>query len=107
MSVGELAAALREQGVRYTVSETAALPGVAGDGLRLTGEGLSLEVFRIEDRGQLRLAARAATLAAQKQREQGRSQPLRRHVSAPFLIISRQEPTEGQVASALGSVLKD
>jgi hypothetical protein len=107
MSVGELAVALRERGLRYTVSETAALPGVEGDGLRLTGEGLSVELFRIEDDKQLQLAARAATLAAERQRERTRSQPLRRHVRGPFLIITRQEPTEGQVVSALGAILED
>lgn len=101
MSVEELAAALQEHGIAYDVSETAALPRVRGEGLRLVGEDLLVEIYRIEDEEHLRLAIQAARLAAAVQRQIADARPLKYHVNEPFLIIVRQEPVEGQVEAAL------
>jgi hypothetical protein len=111
-NVAELAAALRAHGVSYGVSETATLSGIRAEGLRLTGWRLAVEVYRIADRGQMRLATAAAEHAASEakagtdgQKTDARAQRLKYYVREPFLVIVRSEPEEGQVAAALGQVL--
>ncbi|KPK65844.1 MAG: hypothetical protein AMK73_01755 [Planctomycetes bacterium SM23_32] len=101
MSVEELAAALRQRGVAYEVSETAALPKVQGRGLRLRGEGLDVELYRIEKEEHLEMAVAAAKLAATGAQLEGTGRPLTYHVHGPFLVIVRREPADGQVAGAL------
>jgi hypothetical protein len=102
-TVDELAAALRAHGVAYTVAETDALPRVQGSGLRLTGKGLEVEVYRIDNPKQLDIAATAARMASKA----GSSSPLQAIVHAPFLLIVRREPVAGQVASALAEALPE
>ena len=100
----ELAAALKEQGVAYDVSETAALPRIRTDGLRLKGEGLEVEIYRIEDEKEMKLAVAAATMAVLGQSQTAAGVSLRPYVRKPFLVIVRREPQDGQVKAALAEV---
>ena len=97
----ELAAALKEHGVAYDVSETAALPRIRADGLRLRGEGLEVEIYCIEDEGELELASTAAMMAVAGQSQTAQGVRLRPYVKKPFLVIVRREPQPDQVRSAL------
>ncbi len=103
----ELAEALRREGVAYEVAETAALPKVDARGLRLRGERLSVELYRIDDEEHRKLAGAAAALAARGQEQAGEPRPLRPVVRGPFLVIVREEPTPGQVEAALARVFRD
>ena len=105
--VRELAAALRAQGVDYHVTETAALANVRTDGLRLMGEGLKVDVYRIDDEADLKLAAAVAAMAARAQVEKGEVRPLKPYVVEPYLVIVREEPVEGQVQAALEAAFSD
>jgi hypothetical protein len=101
-SVDELAASLRAHGVAYTVAETAALPRVRAQGLRLTGEGLEVDLYRFDDDKELKLAATAAQMA-----RAASARPMQAIVRGPFLAIVRSEPTAGQVAAALAQALPE
>ena len=105
--VHELAAALRAQGVDYHVTETAALANLRTEGLRLMGEGLTVDVYRIEDEADLKLAAAVAAMAARAQVAKGEVRPLKPYVVEPYLVIVREEPVEGQVQAALEAVFSD
>ncbi len=100
ISVDELAALLRAHGVAYEVAETAALPRVQADGLRLTGKGLEVELYRFDDAKDLDLAARAARMA-----QSASAGTIQAIVRAPFLVVVRAEPKPGQVAAALAQAL--
>jgi hypothetical protein len=104
MSVEELADALRERGVAYELSETAALPRVEGRGLRLRGEGLDVELHRIENTKHLELAVAAAKLASAGAQLEGQGRSLSHYARGPFLVIIREEPSDGQVAAALTAI---
>jgi hypothetical protein len=104
-SVDELAAALRAHGVAFTVEETAALPRLRAQGLRLTGPELEVEVYRIDDEKQMALAATAAQMAQAAGATTAGARPLQACVSSPFLVIVRREPAAGQVAAALAQAL--
>lgn len=106
-SVEELAEALRQHGVAYDVSETAALAQLRAGGIRLMGENLKLEIYLVDDEKDMKLAATAAALAAMGQSKVAGASPLKAYVRKPFLIIVRQEPVEGQVRAALESVFGD
>ena len=103
-SVEELAEALRQHGVAYEVSETAALASIRAGGIRLMGENLKVEIYLIDDEKDMKLAATAAAFAAMGQSKVAGASPLKAYVRKPFLIIVRQEPVEGQVRAALESV---
>ncbi len=103
----ELAAALKGHGVAYTVTETAALSNLRTDGLRLTGDGLVVDVYRIESEEDLKLAAAVALLAGRAQAERGDATPLASHVKGPFLVIVREEPVTGMVAAALEAIFPE
>ena len=103
VTVDQLAAALRAHGVAYTVAETAALPRVQAQGLRLTGKGLDVELYRIDDEEQLALAARAAQMAQATRADT--DAPLQAVVNGPFLMVVRSEPTPGRTAAALAQAL--
>lgn len=103
----ELAAALRREGIAYEVAETAALPRIDAPGLRLRGDGISIEIYRIENEKHRKLAASAAALAAGGQGAVEGEQPLRPLLRGPFLVIVREEPAPGQVQSALARVLPE
>jgi hypothetical protein len=112
-TVEDVAGALRANGVPYDVSETAALTGIRGQGLRLTGRGLAVEIYRVEDQGQMQLASSAAEIASVREpnpiagtRGPSPSAPTC-YVKPPFLIVVRREPTDGEVAAALARVLGD
>jgi len=100
----ELASALRAHGVVYDMSETAALSGVRGDGLRLTGPGLVVELYAISDRAEWEQAVTAAARAAEMLRQRGATHELKHYARRPFLVIVRQEPTGGQVGAALAAI---
>lgn len=97
----ELAAALRQQGIAYDVSETAALPRIHADGIRLIGRDLKVEIYCIEDERELKLAVAAAALAVTGQSMTSGTPTIRPYVKKPFLVIVRQEPQDGPVKSAL------
>jgi hypothetical protein len=111
--VEELAEAMRAHGCAYAGGETAALPQVGGVGLRLTGEGLEVELYRIPDGKEFRLAVTAAAMASAgstavaagaEAREAGR-RPIGSIAREPFLVIVRREPEPGHVARALDQAL--
>ncbi|MHC4480872.1 MAG: hypothetical protein ACYS1C_07890 [Planctomycetota bacterium] len=106
-SVKSLAAGLREQGLRYEVSETASLPKIRCEGLRLLGPELEVEIFRIDNDDHLELVAKAAGLASAAQALAREAHPVRTHVRAPYLIVVRREPADGQVAAALSRLFAD
>jgi hypothetical protein len=105
VGLADLAAALRQAGVDYEVSEKAALPHVKAGGLRLTGKDLSVEVYRLEDADKLAKAAEAVAAAARIQEQAGARSPMRPCVRGQFLVIVRREPQDGLVESALARAL--
>ena len=107
LTVQEMAAALRAHGVAFTVEETAALPRVQAQGLRLAGKGLEVNVYRIDDAGQMKVASTAAQMAQAASAQTAGVKPLTATVRGPFLVIVRSEPAAGQVAAALDQVLPE
>jgi len=111
MSVEDVAAALRANGIVYDVSETAALSGIRGQGIRLTGRDLAVEIYRLDDLNQMQ-AASSAVGTASEANAPGRAQhrppsPLRCYVRPPFLVVVHREPADGEVAAVLAKVLGD
>jgi len=106
-TVEDVAAALRANGLPYDVSETAALAGIPGDGLRLSARDLLVEVYRIDDNAQ-RHSAEAEAAAPPGSEAQGAPPPAPKcYVRPPFLIIVRREPAEGDVLAALARAFGD
>ena len=106
-AVQELAAALRRQGVAYEVSETAALGTIRAEGLRLSGPGLEVELYLVEDEGDMKRALTAAAVVAAGQRSTGTSEPVQAYAQEDFFVLVRREPVRGQVRSALERALRD
>ena len=106
-TVYDLAAALEEQGVAPTVTETAALPRVQAGGMRLLGPDLDVELYRIEDERERKLAVTAAVLVAGTQKRMPGVEPLRPYLREPFLILVRSEPQAGAVEAALRRVFEE
>jgi len=103
-TIDELAAALQAEGVAYDVAETAALPRIKSDGLRLTGPGLKVEVFRIERERDMKLAVTAVTMVAVLGERDVGAPKVKPYVRRPFVIVVRNEPEEGLVKGALSRV---
>jgi len=110
-TVEDVAGALRANGIPYDVSETAALPGIRGQGLRLTGRDLAIEIYRVEDEGQMQLASSAAEAESTEGMSAAGRTPRQRapryYVKPPFLVVIRREPAEGDVSAALAKILGD
>jgi hypothetical protein len=106
-SVERLAAALRAHGVSYDVSETAALTGIRGEGLRLTGRGLAVDLYCIEDEAERQALVSAAERLAAAPAQDANAPALKCYVRKPFVVIVRREPEEGQVAAALSAALPE
>lgn len=106
-SVEDLAAALKEHGVAYEVTETAALPGIKNEGLFLKGEGLDVGIYRIERERDMKLALAAAAIGAAGQAQVEGAAPIKPYVKAPFLVIVRSEPQEGSVKAAFEQAFPD
>ena len=84
-----------------------AVPGGSGPGLglRLTGPGLDVELYRIDDEADRKRALIAAALTASAQRAAGRADALAAYAYAPFLVLVRAEPAEGHVRRAVEAAL--
>ena len=99
--VHKVAAALRRQGVAYEVSETAALGSIGAEGLRLTGPGLDVELYVIENEDDLGVALTAAARLAAEQRSAGAATPVQAYARDDLFVLVREEPVEGGVREAL------
>jgi len=100
----EFAAALRREGVAYEVSETAALRSIRAEGLRLTGPALEVEIYVIEDEGDLANALTAAARMADGQRASGVPRPARGYGCRDVFVLVYEEPVEGGVREALARI---
>lgn len=105
--VQDLAVALRRQGVAYEVSETAALGAIRAEGLRLSGPGLEVELYLVEDEGDMKRALTAAAVVAAGRRATGTSEPVQAYAQGDFFVLVRREPVRGQIRRALQSALRD
>ena len=106
-AVPDLAAALKAEGLRYEVVETAALPRIQADGRRLRGEGLDVALYCIEDERDMKRAVAAVGIVSGLAAKGAGGRELGCHVVKPFLVVVRAEPEPGQVAAALQRIFGD
>jgi hypothetical protein len=96
--------ALRREGIHYDVAETAVLPSIGAEGVRLVGPRLEMEVYSIPSRAGVAEAVQVAEFLAAAHAE-GDDEPfIRGFVRAPFFIVVRQEPNEGLVGGVVDRV---
>jgi hypothetical protein len=105
--VQKIADALRREGVAYEVSETAALASIRAEGLRLTGPGLEVEVYAIDDEDDVERALTATARMAAQQREAGVALPAKGYACGAVFALVRKEPVEGRVGDALERIMAE
>jgi len=103
--VSDAAAALRREGLAYDVSETAVLGTIGAEGLRLTGPGLEVELYVLNERDHRDLALTAVARLAAGQRSRGEPFPAQGFAAGDLFVLVRKEPVEGRVRRALERVL--
>jgi hypothetical protein len=107
----DLAAALQRGGLDYATREPAKLPkmqyGRIDEGITLAGDGLSVDIVRIEDERTYKAFLGAGAILGVAEAKTGQRLPERPDLysKGPFVIIVREEPSPGEVKQVLDAVL--
>jgi len=110
-TAADLAAALQRGGLDYATQGPAKLPkmkyGRIDEGITLAGDGLSVDIVRIEDERTYKAFLGAGAILGAAEAKTGQRLPQRPDLysKSPFVIIVREEPSPGEVKQILEAVL--
>jgi hypothetical protein len=110
-TAGDLAQALKDGGVAWETSSGISFGSMRyakiDEGIALEGDGVRVDILRITDHRTYNIMSSAAALMGIMGDELDESavQPPEIYRSEPFVIVIRNEPQSGQVASVLENIL--
>lgn len=109
-TAADLAGALQREGLDYATQVPAALPkmraGRIDEGISLQGDGLSVDIIRIEDERTYKAFRGMGALLGVAEATAGQRLPQRPDLYShqPFVIVVREEPNPGQIQKALNAI---
>lgn len=112
-SVDDLASALKAEGLDYDAAQSMDMTGMSHakieQAVALTGDGLRIEILHIMDTKTYDMAIQAQDLFALGSAFQDVTVIGKATIYArrPYVVVIRNEPTEGQVVAALQKVLPE